>query len=137
MFSRTDNKISEKPNRQDRVQRGTRGHDAQAPAHDGIWLGLRTKSDEWIIGTPNDVIKAKTVRRLAEDQRWCVEEVLNTQGIPSNPVPGAGGGYIRIEANGTKHAERGEGEHAPAQEREKCDTRTTVAAPTKQGGECT
>ena len=34
-----------------------------------------------------------------------------------------------IEANGSRHAERGEDEHAPAQEREKCDTRPTVAAP--------
>ena len=88
--------------------RGARGHDAQAlvaefgekimymPSkntsksaprvdakfHYGVWLGLRMKSDESIIGTPNGVIKAKTVRRLLEDQRWCAEEVLSTRGIP-------------------------------------------------------
>ena len=38
--------------------------------HDRIWLGLGTKSDESIIGTTSGVIKAKTVRRLPEDQRW-------------------------------------------------------------------
>ena len=54
-------------------------------AHDGIWLGLRMKSDELIIGTPNGVIKAKT---LPKDQRWCAEEVLNIRGVPSKPVPG-------------------------------------------------
>ena len=75
------------------------------------------------------MIKAKTVRRLPKDQRWCAEEVLNIRGIASNPVPGAGGDHIPIAANGTKHAERGEDEHTPAQEREKCDTRSTVAAP--------
>ena len=51
--------------------------DARFP--DGIWLGLRMKSDESIIGTPNGVIKAKTVRRLPEDQRWSTEEVLSFQ----------------------------------------------------------
>ena len=83
------------------VYREARGHDAQAPVaefrekimympskntsksvpqvdakfHDGVWQGLRTNSDESIIGTPNRVIKAKTVRRLLEDQRWCEEEM--------------------------------------------------------------
>ena len=88
-----------------------------AKFHDGTWLVLRMKSDESIIGTSNGVIKAQTVRRLPEDQRWCAEEVLNMRGIPSNPVPGAGGDHIPIEANGTKHAVRGEDEHAPAQHR--------------------
>ena len=67
--------------------------------------------------------------RPREDQRWCAEELLNIRGIPSNPVPGVGGDHIPIEANGTRHAERGEDEHVPAPERESCDTRSTVAAP--------
>ena len=78
------------------------------------------KGDESIIETPNGVIKSQTARRLPEDQRWCAEEMLNMGGIPSNPVPGAGGDHIANDANGTKHAERGECVHAPAQEREKC-----------------
>ena len=40
-----------------------------AKFHDGMWLGLRMKSDQSIIGTLDGVIKAKTVRRLPEDQR--------------------------------------------------------------------
>ena len=74
------------------------------------------KSDESIIGTPKGVIKAKTVRRLPKDQRWCAEELLNLREIPSNPVPGAGGDHIPNEANGTRHAERGQDEHVPTQE---------------------
>ena len=35
--------------------------------HDGIWLGLRTKSDESIIRTSGGVVKSKTVRRLPEE----------------------------------------------------------------------
>ena len=44
-------------------------------------------------------------------------------------MPHVGGDHILIEANGTHNAERGEGGHATAQEREKCDTRSPVAAP--------
>ena len=71
-----------------------------AQFHDGLWLGLRMKSDESIVGTPNGVIKVKTVWRLPEDRRWCAEEVLSTRGAASNPVPGVGGNHIPIEAGG-------------------------------------
>ena len=74
------------------------------------------------------MFEAKTVGRLPEDQRWRAEEVLNIRGIPPNPVPGTGGDHTPIEVNGTKHAEHGEDEHALAREREKSDTRSTVAA---------
>ena len=43
-------------------------------------------------------------------------------------MPGARGDHIPFEANGRKHAELGEDEHARSWEREKCDTRSTVAA---------
>ena len=97
------------------------GPKVDAKFHDGIWLWLRMNSDGSIIGTPSGVIKAKTVRRLPEDQRWCTEEVLSTRGIPSNPVPSTGKDHIPTEVNGTKHA--------LAREREKCDARPIVAAP--------
>ena len=42
--------------------RSKSGPKADAKFHDGIWLGLRMKSDESIIGTPNGVIKATTVK---------------------------------------------------------------------------
>ena len=38
---------------------GKSGSKDDAKFHDGVWLRLRTKSDEAIIGTPNRVIKAK------------------------------------------------------------------------------
>ena len=98
------------------------GPKLDAKFHEGIWLGLRMKSDESIIGTSNGVMKAKTVRRLLQDERWRAEEVLNIRGISSNPV------HIPNVTNGAGYSERGEDKHAPAQEREKCDTRSTVAA---------
>ena len=39
------------------------GPKVEAKFYDGMWLWLRMRSDESIIGTPNGVIKAKTVRR--------------------------------------------------------------------------
>ena len=55
--------------------------------------------------------------------------VLDIRGVPSNPVPGAGGDHIPIKANKARRAELGEDDHVPALEREECDTRTTVVAP--------
>ena len=55
------------------------GPKVDAKFHDGIWLGLRMKSDESIIRTLSGEVKAKTVRRLPADQRWFVEEVV---GLP-------------------------------------------------------
>ena len=85
--------------------------------HDGIWLALRMRSDESIVGTPSGVIKAKTVRRFPQDQRWCADEVLNMRGVPSSPMLGAGD-QILIEANVARHAEAKEEENMPVQERE-------------------
>ena len=70
--------------------------------------------------------KAKTVRRLPEDQRWRAEKVLNFR---PTPHPGVGGDHIPIGANEARRAEPGEDEHVPAQEREEWDSRTTVVAP--------
>ena len=36
---------------------------------DGIWLGLRRKTDEDIIGTPDGIVRTRSVRRIAEGQR--------------------------------------------------------------------
>ena len=88
-------------------------------------VGVENVIDESIIGTPKGLIDAKTVRRLPKEQRWCA----GIRGVPSNPVTGVQGNHIPIEVGGSRHAERGEDEHATAQEREKCDTQTTLAAP--------
>ena len=54
----------------------------------GIWLGLRGRTGEHIVGTPEGVIKAFTVRRRSEDERWSGKEVNELRGTPSNPKPG-------------------------------------------------
>ena len=59
----------------------------------------------------------------------CAEEVLTIRGVPSHPVPCAGGDHIPIEGHWAKRAELGEEEHVPVQDRGECDTRTTATVP--------
>ena len=56
--------------------------------HSGIWLGLKGRTGEHIVGTSEGVVKAYTVRRRSEDERWSVEEVNGMKGTPSQPKPG-------------------------------------------------
>ena len=55
---------------------------------EGIFLGMRMRSDETIVGTADGVIKARTIRRRPEGEQWSAEEVKNMKGTPSMSVPG-------------------------------------------------
>jgi len=55
---------------------------------DGIWLGIKNRTGEHIIGTPEGVVKAYTVRRRPEEERWSAEEVNAVRGTPGRPKPG-------------------------------------------------
>ena len=55
---------------------------------EGIFLGMRMRSDEIIVGTADGVIKARTIRRRPKGEQWSAEEVKNMKGTPSMPVPG-------------------------------------------------
>ena len=37
---------------------------------DGIWLGIKGRTGESIIGTAEGVVKAFTVRRRPKEERW-------------------------------------------------------------------
>ena len=56
--------------------------------HQGIWLGLRQKSDEALIGTENGVIKVRSVRRVVEEKRWEAKLFMGLKGTPQQPIPG-------------------------------------------------
>ena len=75
-----------------------KSHPVHAPEpryEDGIWLGLDIRSTEVIIGTPSGVVKARSVRRRPEDERWSIEEVLRIAGTPDNPTPGISPEFLR------------------------------------------
>ncbi len=54
---------------------------------EGIWLGLRWRSDEHLVGTKDGVVKARTVRRLLDDQKWNPEMINQIRGAPRRPTP--------------------------------------------------
>ena len=57
---------------------------------DGIFLGMRLRSDEILIGTTRGVIKTRTVRRrVEEEEQWDPEVAKSIKGEPRQPVPAA------------------------------------------------
>ena len=54
---------------------------------DGIWLGIKGRTGENIIGTAEGVVKAHTVRRRPKEERWSLEEVHAIKGTPGRPNP--------------------------------------------------
>ena len=61
---------------------------------EGVWLGLCLRSDENIIGTPEGVVKARTVRRRPFDEAWNAEAIISMRGTLEFPVPGRKSDHI-------------------------------------------
>ena len=57
--------------------------------HEGVWIGFNTHSKEHLIGTPEGVIRARTLRRRPMSERWSHQAVLGVRGTPRNPTPGS------------------------------------------------
>ena len=58
---------------------------------DGIFLGMRLRSDEILIGTARGVIKTRTLRRRVEEEQWDHEFAKSIKGEPRQPVPAING----------------------------------------------
>ena len=54
---------------------------------EGIWLGMRLRTNEALIGTPGGVVKTKTIRILPEDEKWSGASILDVKGTPRRPNP--------------------------------------------------
>ena len=54
---------------------------------EGIFLGVKLRSDEVIVGTSEGVIKTRTIKRLPEDKQWDKEFLWNLKGSPKQPDP--------------------------------------------------
>ena len=74
----------------------------------GIYLGCRSFDGQAYIGTPSGVIRCRTVRQLAAEERWDKEFVLSIKGTPWSPDgERAGDVNIRVdlpEARGDRGA---------------------------------
>ncbi len=88
---------------------------------DGVWLGIKFESGELIIGAADGVVKARDLRRKAEEGgRWCNDGGDGFNGASWGPRPGAGGGYqTKSKVRLPEDSERitvsieGEGDYAP------------------------
>ena len=63
-------------------------HAPEPRYEEGIWLGMDMRTTEVIIGTPSGVVKARSVRRRPEDERWDMEKLPSIRGTPDDPTPG-------------------------------------------------
>lgn len=62
----------------------------------GLFLGLRMRTDEAIIGTNKGVVRAKYIRRLDESKCWDIDSLRRMQRRASGPVPGRPGDFIPV-----------------------------------------
>ena len=60
----------------------------------GIFLGMRLRSDEILIGTTRGVIKTRTLRRRVEEEQWDPEFAKSIKGEPRQPVPGINSDHV-------------------------------------------
>ncbi len=61
---------------------------------EGVWLGVPVESGESLTGTGEGVVKARDLRRKAENGgRWAVTDFDKFAGVPWEPYPGAKGGF--------------------------------------------
>ena len=71
-------------------------HKADPRWDTGVWLGMRDRTGEYLIGTENGVIKVRTIRRKGmREQQWDPEVMSKMRGVPWEPVPGREGIEIR------------------------------------------
>ena len=63
---------------------------------EGVWLGHARGSSEVLIGTIEGVVRARTIKRRPEDERWNAEAILNMAGTPARPNPQAPGHDIPV-----------------------------------------
>jgi hypothetical protein len=75
---------------------------------EGVWLGHARGSSEALIGTENGVVRAWTVRRKVEEERWSAEAIQKMRGSPAQPNPMMPGIAIPIAVNIEKENEDGE-----------------------------
>ena len=53
---------------------------------EGIWLGMNPRTNEVLIGTPNGVTRARSIRRRAMNEQWSYDKVMEIKGAPWDPA---------------------------------------------------
>jgi len=75
-----------------------------------VWLGHARGSSESLVGTKDGVVRAWTIRRMPEGERWGPEAITEMQGAPARPNTVLPGIHIpiaiNIEANNSEGFQR-------------------------------
>ena len=85
-----------------------------AKLREGIWLGVKSRSDEAIIGTDPGAVKARTARRLPKEQRWDADAINRLRGSPRRPVPGVESDHLPTDMAASLPPGAGEDEETAA-----------------------
>jgi len=64
-----------------------------------VWLGHARGSSESLVGTKDGVVRAWTIRRMPEGERWGPEAITEMQGTPARPSTVLPGIHIPIAIN--------------------------------------
>ena len=67
---------------------------------DGVWLGLRMGTEEYLVGNKDGVFKARTVRRKPPESRWDFKQVSEVMGTPWKPYNFSDDDKLRIRVPG-------------------------------------
>ena len=95
----------------------------------GVWLGIIERTEETIIGTPNGVIKCRTVNRMVNGEQWNPELVLGIRGLPWEPIPGKQSMRIPVDVN--ENGDDPEGDNGSKETMEAWEDLLSQANPTE------
>ena len=76
-----------------------RANKFQSEWKEGIWVEHARGSNEVIVGTSEGVVRAFSVKRFPEGERWNKEAIQKMQGTPQRPNPAKPGLNIPIKVN--------------------------------------
>ena len=63
----------------------------------GLWLGVIERTEETSIGTPDGVIKCRTMNRLPKGNQWDPAMIFSLKGVPWEPIPGKESLHIPVD----------------------------------------
>ena len=78
---------------------------------EGIWLGMRLRSNEALIGTPDGVVTARTIRIRPKEEKWSGTTILSVRGTPRRPNPLVDDDTIPEHIAENTFDEQGQGDH--------------------------
>ena len=61
-------------------------------------MGLEPTTNEARIGTASGVVRARTIKRRPEDERWNIDAIKSVVGMPWQPILDVKSGVITAEA---------------------------------------